>query len=199
MPHDLRLTSLTGREIEPHLDDLARLRIAVFREYPYLYDGTAAYERDYLQTYRDAPDALVVIAQDAAGHVVGASTGLPVAQEETEFGAPFKNAGIDPAEVFYFGESVLLPEFRGRGVGWEFMNRRESHARSLPGIRLAAFCAVDRPDDHPRRPTDYRPLDDFWKRCGFTKRPDLTTRFNWKEVGDAEETSHTLTFWIKPL
>jgi hypothetical protein len=32
-------------ELEAALDDLARLRIAVFADWPYLYEGDAAYER----------------------------------------------------------------------------------------------------------------------------------------------------------
>ena len=37
---------LTGDAVAGALDDLARLRIAVFRDWPYLYDGDVAYERD---------------------------------------------------------------------------------------------------------------------------------------------------------
>ncbi|MCE2695092.1 MAG: hypothetical protein LW645_12620 [Verrucomicrobiaceae bacterium] len=36
----LRLQNFQGSEIEPHLDALGALRISVFREYPYLYDGS---------------------------------------------------------------------------------------------------------------------------------------------------------------
>ena len=34
------LDVLTGAAIEPALPDIARLRIAVFRDFPYLYDGS---------------------------------------------------------------------------------------------------------------------------------------------------------------
>ena len=40
-----------GPEITPWLDDVARLRLAVFRDWPYLYEGDADYERDYLGAY----------------------------------------------------------------------------------------------------------------------------------------------------
>ncbi|HBF93820.1 MAG TPA: GNAT family N-acetyltransferase, partial [Marinobacter adhaerens] len=36
---------LSGDQIKPYLDDLARLRIEVFRHFPYLYDGDMDYER----------------------------------------------------------------------------------------------------------------------------------------------------------
>ena len=69
---------LSGSAIAPYVPDLARLRIEVFREYPYLYDGDEAYERKYLQTYLDAPRSLAVLVYDGA-QLIGASTGLPPA------------------------------------------------------------------------------------------------------------------------
>ncbi|MFP5511018.1 MAG: GNAT family N-acetyltransferase, partial [Alphaproteobacteria bacterium] len=41
----IRVAALTGAGLEAALDDVARLRIAVFRDWPYLYDGDLAYER----------------------------------------------------------------------------------------------------------------------------------------------------------
>ena len=35
----LTILPLTGAAITPYIDALAQLRIAIFREYPYLYDG----------------------------------------------------------------------------------------------------------------------------------------------------------------
>ena len=45
----LSVRPLTGPEIAAAIDDLAALRIAVFAAFPYLYDGAAAYEADYLR------------------------------------------------------------------------------------------------------------------------------------------------------
>ena len=55
---------LHGRDIEPHIDEVARLRIAVFRDFPYLYDGTVEYEADYLSTYVRSADSLCVLVRD---------------------------------------------------------------------------------------------------------------------------------------
>ena len=155
------------------------------------------YERDYLRTYSDNPDSLFVIAR-AGGEVIGLSTGIPLQAETEEVKAPFLAEGIDPATVFYFGESVLLPDWRGRGLGVRFFEERERYARSLPGIRHAAFCAVDRPAAHPARPADYVPLDSFWTKRGFAKTA-LRTGFTWKEIGEAEASPKQLTFWMKAL
>ena len=53
----LTVRRLTGGELSAALDDLAALRIAVFADWPYLYDGDAAYEADYLREFAAAPDA----------------------------------------------------------------------------------------------------------------------------------------------
>ncbi len=189
--------TVRGAAIGPFIPDAARLRIVVFHEWPYLYEGDDAYERDYLRTYCNNPDSLFVIAR-TGGKVIGISTGIPLLAETEEVKAPFPAAGIDPATVFYFGESVLLPDWRGRGLGVKFFEERERYARSLPGIRYAAFCAVDRPADHPARPADYVPLDSFWAKRGFAKTA-LQTRFTWKESGDAEASPQQLTFWMKDI
>ncbi len=48
MQEDFQLRQLHGQELGPWLDVLGKLRIRVFREFPYLYDGSLEYERDYL-------------------------------------------------------------------------------------------------------------------------------------------------------
>jgi GNAT superfamily N-acetyltransferase len=196
MNADPHIHPLRGTQLAPWLDALGELRIRVFREFPYLYEGSLDYEREYLRTYLEAPDSLVVMVTDSSGNVVGATTCLPMRQEEHEFQMPFRNAGIDTDRVFYFGESLLLPEWRGRGLGKMFFDRREQHARGL-GYDITAFCAVDRSDDHPLRPAGFRPLDGFWRSRGYSKQPHLQATFSWKETGEETETPKTLTFWTK--
>ena len=54
----LEVKSLFGEEISSVLPDLARLRIIVFRDWPYLYDGTLDYEERYLAKLAAAPGAV---------------------------------------------------------------------------------------------------------------------------------------------
>jgi GNAT superfamily N-acetyltransferase len=191
----LRLQNFHGAELAPHLDALGELRIAVFHEYPYLYAGTLEHEREYLSTYIHSSGSLVVLVFDD-DRVVGATTCLPMADEGPEFQAAFVQAGYDLSTICYFGESILLPAYRGQGMGKEFFVRREEHVRKL-GMKLSTFCAVDRPADHVLRPQGYRPLDDFWRSQGYVKRPELQATFVWKEIGEETESPKTLTFWTK--
>ncbi|MFA7097079.1 MAG: GNAT family N-acetyltransferase [Gammaproteobacteria bacterium] len=198
MLDELRIARLTGDALETHIPDLARLRIRVFRDFPYLYDGTPEYEERYLRTYIDSPESVIVLVFHG-DQVVGASTAVPAEHETAAIQEPLKKHGYDPRRVLYLGESILLPEYRGRGLGVRFFQEREDHARSLERIDWTCFCAVERPADHPRRPTEYVPLDQFWTRRGYTKHPELRTTLSWKELDEPEESPKPMTFWLKRL
>ena len=200
MSDSLTIRRLTGSdpELRAFLPDLARLRIEVFRDFPYLYDGTVEYEEKYLETYTDCPESIVVLVLDGE-KAVGATTGLPMDAETEEFRKPFVEAGHDPARIFYCAESVLLPAYRGRGVYPKFFAEREGHARALGRFDLCTFCCVQRPEDHPLRPADYVPLDRIWSKFGYVKHPELTTTYDWKDVDTAEETAKPMVFWLKSL
>lgn len=194
----IEVTPLTGPYIRDALPALADLRIRVFREWPYLYDGSPEYEEKYLNKFSQAKDALIVIARDST-HIVGASTASPLVGHADEFAEPFRQRGYEPNDVFYFGESVLLPEYRGQGIGHAFFDHREKHARQMEKFKTAAFCAVTRSDSDPRKPANYFPLDTFWSRRGFQKEEKIAASLGWKEVDSAGSVPHTLQFWIKPL
>ncbi len=195
---ELRIETLTGAAIGPLLPALARLRTAVFRAWPYLYQGDGRYEAGYLGKYGRCTAAAIVVAFDG-DTLVGASTCLPLADEPANVTAPFLDRGLAPERFFYFGESVLLPAYRGRGAGVAFFEAREAHARRVSEAAFACFCAVVRPPDHPARPTGHVPLDAFWRRRGFIPYPDLTCTMAWTDIGDTAETEKRLSFWIKSL
>jgi GNAT superfamily N-acetyltransferase len=115
------------------------------------------------------------------------------------FAEPFRARGYDVDHIFYFGESVLLREYRGQGIGHAFFDQREAHARGLGGYTHATFCAVVRPSDHPMKPANYVPLDAFWQRRGYTRMDGLVGSFSWRDIGDAGETAKPMQFWMKAL
>ncbi len=191
------LEEYRGGDTRAHFADLARLRLRVFNEFPYLYEGTEAYERRYLESYFRSEDSYAVLVV-AGGRIVGAATGLPL-REDAGHRRVFEEAGRDPGEVFYFGESVLEPAWRGQGIGKAFFRHREAFAATLPGIRVCAFCAIERPKDCPRRPPGYRALDGFWRSRGYERQEGLVTTLVWKDVDEESPSPKELVFWQKRL
>lgn len=194
----IRVVALTGDDIAPVLPALARIRIAVFRDWPYLYDGSLAYEERYLAKLAAAEGAIVVAACDGE-EIVGCATAAPMAEVEAQSAEPFRRRGMDIARIFYCGESVLLPAWRGRGLGHAFFDHREAQARKAGGFTHVAFCAVVRGDDHPLRPKDYVPLDAFWARRGYTKADGLVCRLAWKDIDQPVQTEKPMQFWMRAL
>lgn len=185
-----------GLDVQPHLTDLARLRIHVFREWPYLYAGDAAYEADYLQVYLRSSRSIVILAHDQ-DRLVGASTGLPLAEESEDFHGPFLQSQRCANEVFYFGESVLLPNYRGLGIGHRFFDLREQHATSL-SFTTVRFAAVRRSASDNRRPAFVRDLQPFWRARGYAPN-GLSMQLAWRELDQLEDTVNTLDFWERQL
>lgn len=198
LPLEISTLARRGREIQPYLEALGRLRIEVFREFPYLYEGDLDYEMHYLQTYLQTENsfAFFVFQKD---ELVGATTAIAMEDEDPRFQKPLAEKGISAREVVYFGESILRGSLRGLGLGKRFMSERLAFARSLHGRRYAAFCSVIRPSDHPLRPSGYRPLDPFWQSQGFAKVPGAVADYDWKDIGEKQESTKKLQFWIRSL
>jgi GNAT superfamily N-acetyltransferase len=194
----IAVETLSGAALDAALPDLARLRITVFRAFPYLYDGTEAYEAGYLRSFAQARDAIIAAARDGAGRIVGCATGSALDDHHPEFAAALTGSGLDPSRVFYCAESVLLPDYRGHGLGHAFFDAREAHAGAL-GYEASCFCAVIRPADHPMKPADYSPLDAFWRRRGYAPVEGAVASFSWKDTGEAEETAKLMQMWMRAL
>lgn len=195
----VRLETLAaGPALRRLLDPLAGLRIEVFRDWPYLYDGDRDYETRYLAKFAAAEGAVLVAAFDGET-LVGASTGLPLAAEHAELAAPLAAAGHPVGRIYYGAETILRRGYRGQGLYRQFFARREAHARGLGGFDHLAFCGVVRPGDHPLKPADAAPLDPIWRRFGYRRMDGVTAAFSWKDVDRDAETAKPMQFWIRSL
>ncbi|MBD2752129.1 GNAT family N-acetyltransferase [Spirosoma validum] len=198
MAPSLTFVRLTGRAFQTVFDDLAALRIAVFYDFPYLYEGTVAYEKNYLETYARSERSFLFAAYDG-DRMIGATTALPLRDETDEVRYPFEQRGYDLDTIFYFGESILLPDYRGMGLGHTFFDEREAHARQFGQYTTACFCAVQRPDTHPLRPEGYKPLDAFWIKRGYQQDTRLKSAFTWLDRTEAVETAKPMIYWTRQL
>lgn len=197
MKTPLRIVRLKGEEATPYISELAALRIKIFHDYPYLYDGNFDYEKKYLKTYVDCPEVILVLVFDQ-DRIVGASTALPLKFEPDYVTKPFQDKNYDVDSIFCFGESILLSEYRGQNIGKSFFAEREKAALEY-GCSMTTFFEVIRSPDDPRRPADWHPLDSFWQKLGYQKHPELTSECSWKEIGEQEESFKPIVFWLKKL
>ncbi len=194
------ITVETVRDVEARkalLDDLARLRITVFREWPYLYEGSLDYEQRYLRDFLDNPQAALIIARDG-DEIVGAATASAMAGQDEAVRLPFEQRGMDISTLYYFGESVLRPDYRGQRIGHAFFDAREAAAREA-GASAACFCAVIRPQDHALRPAGARDLAGFWRKRGYAPMDGLIATYAWHDIDQAGESQHDMQFWYRAL
>lgn len=187
---------LKGSEISRYKNEIAKLRIEIFRDFPYLYEGDLEYEEKYLRVYESSESSIMVLAIKNKT-VIGATTALPLKDENDYVKIPFLNSGLNIEKIFYFGESVLKKEYRGLGIGKMFFKFREEHALSFGNFDITCFCGVDRPNNHKLKPPTYQPLDLFWTSLGYRKEPKLISSFSWKDIGDSFETEKPMIYWMK--
>lgn len=191
----LRFSRLTGNEIGSVINELGNLRLTVFRDFPYLYDGTMESEMEYLQSYIQSPNAFLFAVYDG-DQMIGATTCVPLSDENRELTLPFTEAGVSTQGILYFGESILLLNYRGIGLGHRFFDERESYALSLGNIHTTCFCSVVRPENHPLRPKNYRSNEAFWTKRGYSPN-GLSCQFEWQDLDQPQIDLKTLHFWTK--
>lgn len=197
-PASLTYVRLTGAAFQTVFDELAALRIAVFYDFPYLYQGSLDYEKSYLGTYARSERSFLFAVYDG-DKMIGATTAIPLSDEADDVQEPFLKAGYDLETVFYFGESILLPAYRGLGLGNRFFDEREAHARQFEQYTMTCFCSVQRSPDHPFRPVDYIPLNGFWAKRGYQQDRSLQSEFVWPDRGELVETPKTMIYWTRML
>lgn len=198
MPENIKIVSYHSGEIKNLIPDIARLRIEIFAEYPFLYDGDLDYEYKYLEKYDTTENAIVVAAYDN-DKIIGVSTGYPLASQSEELKQVFKKSKRDVNDYFCLAESILLKQYRGKGIGGKLFDQREALAKGFKQYKYISLFTAVRSLDDPKRPKEYRPLGPFWSARGFCKHPELTFEVPYKEIGNDKETLHKMVFWIKEI
>ena len=192
----MEIVVIKGKEVRKYLDDIAYLRVTIFREWPYLYDGDLDSEKKYMVGYATSDEGIYAIAKDN-GKVVGAVTGLPVCDYLDEIKAPFLKEGITMDGVFYLGEMLLLKEYRGKSLGKQMHQEFERLVKEK--YQKIILCEIHRMKNDPRKPPSYYTLDSFWDQLGYRKLPNWEVHFSYKEIESAKETPHPMHFREKSL
>jgi GNAT superfamily N-acetyltransferase len=199
MKEVLRYYRLIGAEARPYLSEMSALRLSIFIDFPYLYKGTLEYEKQYLETYFKSNRSMIFLVQDQrTQQFVGMTTCIIASDEEESLQKIFPQFGMIPQQVLYLGESLLLPAYRGQGIGKKYFEVREQFGQQI-GIKTFAFCSVIRPVDHLLRPSNYQDLAPFWRAQGYAPVPNMVAQYRWRDVGEEEESAKSMQYWIKKV
>lgn len=186
---------IKGKAITSFLDEIANLRISIFCEYPYLYDGNLQYEKEYLNKFTQIEEALVAIVRDDQ-QVIGIFTGLPMENEVDDLKQCIDSTHI--SKSFYLSEIILQSAYRGKGIGYKLFQTLETSIMAARRYQYIYFASVIRPENHPSKPVDYKSLDGMWTRNGYVKTAKRCS-MNWKEICEPEETEKELALWVKEI
>lgn len=194
---NINIRTLTGSNIKAYLPSLARLRIEIFREYPYLWEKDLQEEKKHLKRYTLSDEAIAVLVFDGSV-LVGSSLGIPLVYEPPEIQKPFIEQLLPLSKYFFFGESMLLKSYRRRGLGHHFFDLREEHAKKANRFENLCFFSIVRTKDHPAKPADHLPIEDFWTKRGFA--PTQTNMaVSWKDINGDKVTKKQMVLWQKKL
>ena len=191
----LSMRTYRGKSITPFLKDITDLCVTIYKEYPYLYEGTQEEYFPFIEHYAHSEHGIACLLFDNE-RLVGVAIGMPLNEMRDKYQAPFTNARPQEnfREIFYLGEFLLVKDYRGRGLGKKIYLEFE---RSVTNMKKICFCKIDETDRKILETENYRPLDGFWEKFGFHKCEDVSVTVNWQNVGELEESPHQLVYWLK--
>ena len=191
-----------GQDSTDYIDTISKLRVDVFKEYPYLYEGELCYEKNYMLGYTTDKQAMIAIAR-VDGKLAGVSTGIPlISNSEIVVDAKkvFLQEKIEIGDYYYYGEVIVLPEYRGRGLTTKLYAAQNELIKSW-GFKHVCILTVVREIDHPLKPVDYKSPEKMWEHLGFF-RNKLITDYHWPTIQadkSVKDIKNTLEFWTKQL
>ncbi len=194
MQATLDIQLLRSLSIRKYIPSIAKLRLKIFKDHPLFYKGNLDTEIQYLEHFALSKEA-VMVAVFEDHELIGVSSGIPLSETTPQLQKPFIEEGLPLAEYFSFGESMILPPYRGRGIGHHFFDLREEHVRHLK--RYSHICFSDFSQFTETK--DYFSLEGFWKKRGYVKHPSLKCHTYWEEPSIQETTPPPFAIWIKDL
>lgn len=193
----LTIQAFKGPEAKIYFKQIATLRITMFKEFPYLYEGSIEDEEEYLSIYFNSPNSVILLVLDK-DKVVGFSSSIPLSEEMEEIKNPFVESDLDINSIHYIGEMIIETAYRTKGMFNIMANYQEEYARSKEYLSIV-FMTVIREHNHLLKPKNYRCLEILWKYLGYELLEGIKVKFSWKQVDGECPQDNQLGIWFKKL
>lgn len=197
---NIYMEAFRGTSITPFVKDITDLCIEIYREYPYLYEGTEEEYLPFIEHYTSSNNGIACLLFDNT-KPIGVAIGMSMNEMREKYKQPFINARPleNCNELFYLGEFLLLKDYRGKGFGKQMYLELERLVKENLNLQKICFCKIDEDVHNPLIPADYKSLDEFWRKLGFEKCDDATVIVDWRDVSAEKDSPHKLVYWLKTL
>lgn len=186
----IHLETFKGNAISPYIQDITDLSLTIYREYPYLYEGTEEEYMPFIEYYSYSQNGIACILFDN-DKPIGVAIGMPMNEMREKYKQPLLNyyTETDFDSLFYLGEFLLLKEYRGQGFSKQMYLELEQQVRKTGFSSKIFFCEID----------NYRSLDKFWSKLGFKLCGNLSFTVYWRNVSELEDSPHNMIYLMKSL
>jgi hypothetical protein len=180
-----RIVLAKGKEIEPYIDQLVDLHVAVFREPPYYCEWTLEEYVPFIEMYAKSEEGLACMLFEGK-RLIGAATGMPLKEMPELWLKSFKG----PTDrTYYLGEELILEKYRNRHLGKELFEQFE---KSIPrSYDTLAFLRLDDPSEIS--------LNEILRSRGCVENKEIELSFPWKDIRTKETSEHKFYFWDKTI
>jgi GNAT superfamily N-acetyltransferase len=198
----LEVQSYIGADSSEYIELVSELRINTFKEFPYLYSGNLAYEKEYMQGYTADVQAMITLAR-VDNRLAGIATGIPLVSDSDivkDANLAFTQNNLDSSQYYYYGEIIVLPEYQKQYIAKQLLSVQDEIIKAWD-YRYSCLLTVIREDNHPQRPALYLSSDRAWERLGYIKM-NLQSHYHWPTImsdASVRECVHPMQFWKKVL
>jgi len=201
-PNPYTIKVLTPEQMKPLLPFVANLRVNIFRNYPYLYDGNIAEEMENLEKYAQHNNSALAIAycnETPVGFLCGSDLMHYSVHFENSIEDLFKSGNLHAKNYYYCADIIILPEHRGKYLAPQLFDAIENYAQQK-GYTASCFI-TEHHENHPLKPHDHKSLVPLWNNLNYQKSA-LITYATWQTYqldGTIKSEQHPLIFWLKTL
>lgn len=195
----LILSLFIGAQCSEMINTVSDLRITMFKEYPYLYQGDKEYEKHYVKAY--VQERGMVIKAAVKEELAGVITGIPLVEDAETFPEAkqaFVQQGFIPEQFYYIGEVMVMPQFRKKGIAAALFNALEKQAQKW-NYEKFCFVTIEHDKNHSLKPANYEDPAAVWRKLGYSKT-SVTIPAKYPTIcadGSVQEIENTFVFWVK--